>query len=66
MKIFLKYDIYSKQIGFFFHNNDTIGTYFGSFLTLLYIFISIILFIICIDITIKQLNFKVYDSTIYS
>ena len=65
-KSFLKYDIYSKQIGFFFQNNDKIGTYYGFLLTLLYIFISILLFILYISITIKRSNLKVYNSILYS
>ena len=62
----LKYDIYSKQIGFFFHDNDKIGTFYGLLLTILYIFISLLLFIIYIIVTMKRSNVKVYDSTIYS
>ena len=65
-KKFLKYDIYSKQIGFFFHDHDKVGTYYGLLLTLLYIFISFLLFIVCISITIKRTNLIAYDSTIYS
>ena len=65
-KRFLKYDIYSKQIGFFFHDHDKVGTYYGLLLTLLYIFISFLLFIVCISITIKRTNLIAYDSTIYS
>jgi hypothetical protein len=39
------FDIYSKRISFFFNNKEKIGTYFGLFLTILYILLSLILFI---------------------
>ena len=63
---FLNFDIYSKKIGFFYKNNEKIGSYFGLFLTLLYIFISIILFIAELIKTFQRRELKVYDTTIYS
>ena len=63
---FLNFDIYSKKIGFFYKNNEKIGSYFGLFLTLLYIFISIILFIAELIKTFQRREIKVYDTTIYS
>ena len=62
---FTYYDIYSKQIGFFFNRKDRIGTNFGLFLTIIYIFISLLLFIIYSVFTIKRINMRVYDSTTY-
>ena len=59
-------DIYSKQIGFFFNNKDKIGTNFGLFLTIIYIFISSFFFIFYLVDTLKRTNLNVYDSTIYS
>ena len=62
---FSYYDIYSKQIGFFFNKNDRIGTNFGLVLTIIYIFVSLLLLIIYSFYTIKRINMKVYDSTTY-
>ena len=63
---FTNIDLYSKKIGFFFNNSERIGSFFGFFLTILYIFISIILFIYQIIKTIQRKELKVYDTTIYS
>ena len=63
---FTNFDIYSKKIGFFYKNNEKIGSYFGLFLTLLYIFISIILFIYQVIRAFQRSELKVYDTTIYS
>ena len=59
-------DMYSKKIGFFFNKNEKIGSLFGLFLTMLYIFLSLILFIQQIIKTIQRKELKVYDATIYS
>ena len=59
-------DMYSKKIGFFFNKNEKIGSLFGLFLTMLYIFLSLILFIHQIIKTIQRIELKVYDTTIYS
>ena len=59
------YDIYSKQIGFFFNKKDRIGTNFGLVLTIIYIFVSLLLLIIYSFYTIKRINLKVYDSMAY-
>ena len=60
------YDIYSKQIGFYFNNKDKIGTNFGLCLTSLYILISLFLFIYYLCYTINRSNMKVYDSSTFS
>ena len=62
----INYDIYSKRIGFFFNNNEKIGSYFGLFLTVSYILISFILFFFLLIRTIQRKEIKVYDSTIFS
>ena len=59
-------DIYSKKIGFFFNKSENIGSFFGLFLTMVYIFISLILFIYQIVKVIERKEFKVYDTTVYS
>ena len=59
-------DMYSKKIGFFYNKNEKIGSLFGLFLTMLYIFLSLILFIQQIIKTIQRKELKVYDTTIYS
>jgi len=64
--VFLNFDIYSKKIGFFYKNKEKIGSYFGVFLTLLYIIISIILFISELIRAFQRKELKVYDTTIYS
>ena len=64
--IFGNFDMYSRRIGFFYKNHEKIGSYFGLFLTLIYIFASIILFIYQIINTIKRQELKVYDTTIYA
>ena len=33
---FINIDIYSKKLGFFYKNKERIGSYFGFFLTLVY------------------------------
>ena len=57
------YDIYSKQIGFFFNKKDKIGTNFGLCLTSLYILIFLFLFIYYLCHTISRANMTVYDSS---
>ena len=63
---FLAFDIYAKRMSFFYNNQEKIGSYFGLFLTLLYIILSIVLLIYYILITIERKEIKVYDSTLYA
>ena len=63
---FLYLDIYSKRITFFFNNKEKISSFFGLFLTLTYIFASLILFIFYFVSTIRRTEIKVYDSTEYA
>jgi hypothetical protein len=62
----LFFDIYSKRIGFFFNNRERIGTYFGLFLTIMYIFISLVFFGVNLFFIIKRVGVRAYDSTLYS
>ena len=62
----LKFDMYSKSIGFFFDKQEKIGSYLGLLLTVIYIFASIILFIYQIIRTVQRTELKVFDTTIYA
>ena len=62
----LFFDIYSKRIGFFFNNRERIGTYFGLFLTIMYIFISLVFFGVNLFFVINRATVREYDSTLYS
>ena len=63
---FFNFDMYSKRTSFFFNNEEKISSYFGFFLTLVYILTSISLFIYQILIVIRREELNVYDSTIYA
>ena len=63
---FSNFDMYSKKICFFYNNHEKISSYFGFFLTLVYIFASLILFTLEIIKAIQRKELKVYDTTIYS
>ena len=65
-KNFLKFDMYSKYIGFFYNKQEKVGSYLGLLLTVGYVFASIILFIYQIIRTIKRSELKVYDTKIYA
>ena len=60
------YDIYSKRIGFYFHNKEKIGSYFGLVLTIIYIIILFIIFFVLLLQTIQRKEIQVYDSTLFS
>ena len=69
MELILNYsnfDMYSKKLGFYFKNQEKVGSYFGFFLSLLYIVVSLILFFSQIIKVIKRNELNVYDSTIYA
>ena len=63
---FANFDIYSKKICFFYNNQEKISSLFGFFLTLVYIFASLILFLFQVIKVIQRKELKVYDTTIYS
>ena len=62
----ISYDMYSKRTSFFFNNQEKIGSYFGLFLTLVYISASSGLFIHQIILAFQREELNVYDTTIYS
>jgi len=62
---FQNIDMYSKKIGFFYHGHEKISSFFGLFLTLAYIFVSLTLFIYEIIKTFQRKELTVYDSTMY-
>ena len=62
----VNYDIYSKRIGFYFNKSEKIGSYYGLFLTILYIITSLILFFILLLRSIQKKEMKVTDSTAFS
>ena len=59
------FDMYSKRIRLFYQKKDKIGSSFGLFLTMIYIFGSLGLFIFYTYSTIKRTEVKVNDSTMY-
>ena len=59
-------DIYSRRISFFFRGKEKISSKFGFFLTLLYIIISIVLFLHYFIRTISRENVTSSDSTIFT
>jgi hypothetical protein len=59
-------DIYAKKLCIFYKNREKISTYFGLFLTIVYIAVSISIFLIYTIQTIKRSDLQVNDSTIYS
>ena len=63
---YINFDMYSKKIGFYFNNHEKISSFFGLFLTILYILASFILFLYEIILVIKRKELKVYDTNIYS
>ena len=62
----LNFDIYAKRASFFYNNQDRIGSYFGLFLTVIYILASLILLCYYLISTIQRREIKVYDSTLYA
>ena len=62
----LDFDIYSKRIGFYFYNKEKIGSYFGLFLTILYVLILFVIFFIYLLKTVRREEIKVYDSSEFS
>ena len=62
----LSLDIYARRIGFFYKNRERISSYCGLFLTLLYVFASIALFVYYLIVTIRRKEIRVYDSSLYA
>ena len=63
---FLNFDIYAKRASFFYNDQERIGSYFGLFLSILYVLFSLILFIYYLIDTLNRKELKVYDSTLYA
>ena len=62
----LFFDIFSKKLGFFYKNQEKIGSYFGLILTFIYILTSLIIFIHHLIITFKRKEMRVYDTSIFA
>lgn len=62
---YLDFDIYSRRISFFYKNKEKFGSAFGFILTVLYIILSIIIFLIYFIRTVKRVEVTASDSTIY-
>lgn len=60
---FSNFDKYSNRISFFFNDKEKVGTYFGSFLTILYILFSIIIFFIYLFLNYNSDNIEVFQYT---
>ena len=63
---YLNFDIYAKRASFFYNNQEKIGSYFGLFLSILYVLFSIILFFYYLFETLKRRELRVYDSSLYA
>ena len=59
-------DIFAKRLGLFHNGKEKIGSYFGISLTLIYIIISLTIFIYYTISTIRRDELQVHDSTEYS
>ena len=62
----LDFDMYSNRTSFFFKKKEKIGSYFGLFLTIVYIIASISLLVYQIILAIQRRELKVYDTTIHA
>ena len=62
---YLDFDIYSRRLSFFYKNKEKLGSTFGFILTVLYIIISLILFLVYFINTIRRKEVTAADSTIY-
>ena len=60
------FDIYSKRASFFYNNQEKIGSFFGCFLTIVYVLASLSLFFYYLTKVFKRTEMKVYDTTIYN
>ena len=60
------FDLYSKRAGFFYNNNEKIGSIFGLLLTFIYIAFSLFLAINYLILTIQRNEVKVYDTSLHA
>ena len=63
---FLDFDIFSRRISFYYRNKEKFGSLFGFILTMLYIVISLIIFLIYLVKTLKREEVTSSDSSIYT
>ena len=63
---FLDFDIYSRRISFYYRNKEKFGSVFGFILTMSYIVISLIIFLIYFIKTLKREEVTSSDSSIYT
>ena len=64
--IILDADIYAKKLGVLYKNKEKISSCLGFFLSIIYIFISLGIFVFYTIQTLQRLDLTVNDSTIYS
>ena len=62
---YLDFDIFSKSIGFFYHDKDKMGSIIGFIFTIIYVIISISLFLYYLITTINKRGMKVHDSLLF-
>ena len=60
------FDLYSKRAGFFYNNNEKIGSLFGLLLSFIYIVVSVAILIYYLILTIQRKEVKVYDTSIHA
>jgi hypothetical protein len=58
--------MFSKRIGFFFNNQEKIGSFFGLLLSFIYFVVSIVIFVNYLILTIRRNEVKVYDTSIHA
>ena len=65
LNYYFNFDIYASSPNFYFNNHDKINTWFGTLLTIIYIIVSLTLFIYHLVEIFNHSNLKVHDSIIY-
>ena len=65
LNYYFNFDIYASSPNFYFNNHDKINTWFGTLLTVIYILVSLTLFIYHLVEIFNHSNLKVHDSIIY-
>ena len=61
-----EYDIFAKRLGLFHNGKEKLGSVFGLTLTIIYIIISLTIFVYYTTVTIRRVDLQVHDSTEYS
>ena len=61
-----EYDIFAKRLGLLHNGKEKLGSTFGLTLTIIYIIISLTIFVYYTTITIRRVDLQVHDSTEYS